>query len=82
MIHVWYFEPPPLNPQSQVYSLHGNSTTNDNQNNQASSSKQATALLTHQDRLQVPQELESQVRFADSGAFHHITYNLSNLQNK
>lgn len=36
--------------------------------------------MAHQDHLQIPQGIESQARFADSGASHHITSNNFNLQ--
>lgn len=76
-----YFEPPLLKQQKHVSSSSGPIHVHDNQRNQAFIFSHASGLLTHQDNLWVPRDLESHAWFANSCAYHHITFFLLNLQN-
>lgn len=51
------------------------------QQGQDNNPSQSTSLLAHQDSLQVPQGLNAQAWFPDSGASHHINPYVTNLQN-
>lgn len=65
----------PTLSESQALSSATSESGKDNVQHQSQDNNtgQVTALLTHHDLLQTPQDSEAQTRFADSGASHHIT---------